>query len=305
MVEHKSKALMCGKGGRMQRRTSKSGGTVFALAGGGNLGAVQVGMLRALLEGGIRPDAVVGTSIGALNGVYLAGHADLDGIAELNDLWLSVHRRDVFPLSMWGLARGIFGQRSFLFAPRGLGALVTRAKLGYENLEDFPIPVSVVATDLADAEAVELSVGPAIEALLASAAIPGVFPPVEIDGRLLVDGGVLADVPIVQADALGAARIFVLPTTPANAPMHPVSAVLMMQRALSIAARGSARRAFDAVSSKTPVYVMPVPMVAGHLSIFDFRQTRRLIDEAYQMSAAWLAEVGREEAIAGSQVAVA
>jgi NTE family protein len=266
----------------------RAGGTVFALAGGGNLGATQVGMLRALLEGGILPDAIVGTSIGALNGAFLAGHADLAGMEQLTELWLSVRRNDVFPMRLPSLVRGLLGHQEFLVEPIGLRNFLARADLGYSQLEDAPIPLRVIATDLATCEAVVLSEGMVIEALLASAAIPGVFPPVEVNRRLLVDGGVLANVPIEQADLLGPSRIFVLPTTPEYPSVLGSNALVMIQRAMTMASRPVARAAFERVMSRTPVHVMPVPSTAGQLSLVDFRATRRLIDDAYQMAMEWL-----------------
>jgi NTE family protein len=273
---------------RLECGSVRMGGTVFALAGGGNLGATQVGMLHALLEGGIRPDAIVGTSIGALNGAFLAGHADLAGIEQLTELWLSVRRNDVFPMRLPSLVRGLLGHQEFLVEPLGLRSFLTRADLGYSELEDAPIPLRVVATDLATCEAVVLSEGGVIDALLASAAIPGVFPPVEVDRRLLVDGGVLANVPIEQADLLGPSQIFVLPTTPDDLPVVGSNALVMIQRAMTMASRPVARAAFERVMSRTPVHVLPVPSTAGQLSLVDFRATRRLINDAYQMATDWL-----------------
>jgi NTE family protein len=269
-------------------RTATSNRTVFALAGGGNLGAVQVGMLHALLEAGVRPDAVVGTSIGALNGAFLAGHADLAGVEELAELWMTVTRRDVFHLNLPGLVRGIFGHRQFLFEPLGVRKLIVRARLGFSDLEDAPIPLRVVATDLATSDVMVLSQGSVVDALLASSAIPGLFPPVDVNGRLLVDGGVVANTPLSEANALGASTIHVLPTLPENIPVLGSNALVMMQRGMAMASRPATRHALEAVNANTAVHVMPVPAVAGQLSIFDFSQTRRLIDEAYEMGTEWL-----------------
>lgn len=285
-----------GQGGRrrqlrkvgIEMTTSNSDMTVFALAGGGNLGAVQVGMLYALVEAGITPDAIVGTSIGAMNGAYLANHVDLDGIEQLADMWASVKRHDLFPMSMRGVAKGLVGRRAYLFDSFALRTLISRAHLGFSNLEDAPIPLHVVATDLATGDVVVLSEGSTTDALLASGAIPGVFPPVEIDGRLLVDGGVVANVPVLEAESLGASRIFVLPTLPDVIETMPSNAPAMMQRAMVLASRPAQRAALEEVGSRTDVHVLPAPSSAGHLSIFDFGSTRDLVDEAYEMSVAWL-----------------
>jgi NTE family protein len=100
----------------------------------------------------------------------------------------------------------LLGRRSSLFESLGLRSLILNAPLGFSNLEHANIPLHVVATDIERAE-VLLSRGPALAALLASTAIPGILPPVDIGGRALVDGGVLANVPLLEADALGAVAI--------------------------------------------------------------------------------------------------
>jgi NTE family protein len=155
-------------------------------------------MLRALLEGGIRPDLVVGTSVGAINGAFAAGHLGLDGIGTMRRFWLSVQRSDVFHISPRQLVRGTLGNQNHLFSQRGLRSLITRAGIGFSRLEDAPIPLYVVATDLLRGDPVRLSHGDAVEALLASAAIPGVCYPVDIEGRTLIEGGVVANLPVRQ-----------------------------------------------------------------------------------------------------------
>ena len=264
-------------------------GTVFVLAGGGNLGAVQVGMLYALLEADIRPDAIVGTSVGGLNGAFLSGHPDLAGMEELAELWASVRRHDVFPMSVTGLTHGLVGRRNFLFESFGLRTLITRASLGFAHLEDAPIPLRLMATDVSTGEAVALSRGRVVDALLASAAIPGVFPPVEMEGRLLVDGGVVANVPVLEADVFDPSRVYVLPTLPDEIPLPTASnALVMLQRAMVLASLPSQRQNLEAVAARRAVHVLPVPAMASKISIFDFKSTARLIDDAYEMTLDWL-----------------
>jgi NTE family protein len=286
----------------VEAQRPRQSNTVFVLAGGGNLGAVQVGMLYALLEAGIKPDAIVGTSVGALNSAFLAGHGDLAGVEELANLWASVRRHDVFPLSMRVLTRGVFGHQQFLFESLGLRSLLLRAQVGFARLEDAPIPLRVVATDVHKGEAVVLDGGETIPALLASSAIPGVFPPVEIDGLTLVDGGVVANTPIAAAEALGPSNVYVLPTFPDDLVQAPANAIVMMQRAMALAARPGERRALVEASSRRSVQVLPVPEAAGRLSIFDFKATRKLIDESYTLTAAWLGVRGTEDDVANETV---
>lgn len=266
--------------------------TVFVLGGGGNLGAVQVGMLQALLRSGIKPDGVVGTSIGALNGAFLAGHANLSGVNELSALWDSLRRRDVFPVRVRGLLGGLFGHQQSLFGSAGLRGLLLQAHLGFERVEEAPIPLRIVATDFYTGAAVILDRGEVVRSLLASSAIPGLYPPVEIDGRTLVDGGVAANTPIAQAESLDPQVVYVLPTLPVHPSQPPTNALIMMQRVMELATFPTEHRRLTEVAARREVRVLPVPEIAANLSMFDFRVTRRLMEEAYLLTAAWLEHNG-------------
>jgi NTE family protein len=180
--------------------------TAFVLSGGASLGAIQVGMLRALYERGITPDLIVGTSAGALNGAFVAARPPTPTTAdELGDVWRSVRRSTVFPANPLSGFVGFIGRRNYLVPDWGLRALLTH-HLPIEALEDAVIPLHVVAVDLYSGEEVRLSEGSAIEAVMASAAIPGVFPPVSWEGMELIDGGVANNTPISHAVELGAER---------------------------------------------------------------------------------------------------
>ena len=274
-------------------RAASPRSTAFVLGGGGSLGATQVGMLQALLEAGIRPDLVVGTSIGALNGAYLAGHPDLAGMSSLGDLWSSVRRPDVFRINVRSLLGGFLGRRDHLFEALGLRRVISHADLGFTRLEEAPLPVHVVATDLVTGMAVVLSEGDATEALMASSAIPGIFPPVTIGGRMLVDGGVLANLPVSQAIELGATRVYVLPAISNGVGSIPSGAIDMMQRSMMIATAALAKRDLDEARSCAQVHVLPVP-TAAQLSMFDFGETLALMQGAYLSTEAWLHEPERE-----------
>jgi NTE family protein len=261
--------------------------TAFVLTGGGSLGAVQVGMLYALLEAGVRPDLVVGSSVGALNGAYLAGHPSVDGIEDLAGLWESIKRTEIFPISPRRMVAGAFGWRNHLFDPLGLRTLILRANVGFARLEDAPIPLYVMGTDVRAGAPVVLSGGDVVDTLMASAAMPGAFPPVEVDGRLLIDGSVTADAPVAQAEALGATTIYLLST----AALHdaaPRGALDMVQHAILLALRQSESSRQAEVSARVPLHVLPAPPRAGH-SVFDFSRTTELIDSGYLQTAGWLA----------------
>src|SRR5882757_687617 len=185
--------------------------TAFVLSGGASLGAVQVGMLLALAKEDVRPDLIVGTSVGAVNGAWIAANSGRDGIASLAELWRSLTRADVFPTRLLTGLLGFLGRQSNLVSDSALRHLLEE-HLRFRRLEDAPIPFHVVATDVLSGEDIRLSRGEAVVAILASAAIPAVFPPVHIDGRDLIDGGVVNNTPISHAVALGTDVVWVLST---------------------------------------------------------------------------------------------
>src|SRR4051794_36335524 len=97
--------------------------TAFVFAGGGSLGAVQVGMLEALVEHDIRPDFVVGASVGAINCAYYAGRPDRNGVAALRELWLGIRKEDIFPISLRTALTSFVARRNYLVDPAGLARL--------------------------------------------------------------------------------------------------------------------------------------------------------------------------------------
>jgi NTE family protein len=206
--------------------------TAFVFSGGASLGALQVGMLEALYERSVVPDILVGTSGGALNAAFVASRAQTLARA-LGSVWRSLQRDDIFPVSLSALVGGLCGRRDHLIPDRGLRRLVRRY-IEFDDLADSPIPLHLVAFDLAEGREVLLSHGPAVESVLAAASIPGVFPSIAIGDRLLIDGGVVNNTPISHAVALSAERIYVLPTEdPGYRRAHDPS-----QSALDAAIRG-------------------------------------------------------------------
>ncbi len=170
----------------------------FVLSGGGNQAVAQVGMLRALVERDITPDIVVGTSAGALNGVAVAATPTLAGVAQLANVWCDLSGSDVFPGGRITRAWNVVRRGTYLFDSSGLEHLIDHTTPA-RNFADLEVPLRVVATDLDSGEEVVLASGPLKPALLASAALPGVFPIVAHDDRRLVDGGVVDTVPLWHA----------------------------------------------------------------------------------------------------------
>ena len=160
----------------------------FVLSGGASLGASQAGMLQALYEHGIRPDLLVGTSAGAINAAFIASRPPTPNTAgDLQRLWRGIGRADVFPANPVTAGLGMLGLRDYSVSSGSLRRLVLR-HLELDRLEDAPVELHVVAADALSGEEVLLSSGPAIDAVLASAAIPGVFPAVQWQAQRLVDG---------------------------------------------------------------------------------------------------------------------
>lgn len=170
--------------------------TAFVLAGGGSLGATEVGMLAALTDADVRPDFMVGTSVGAANAVWFALHpSDVDYLA---DRWVSLRRTDVFPIRPVRGLLGLLGVSDHLVPNSRLRRLLERS-LGPIDLTGTEIPVHVGATDVLSGEEVLLSSGNAVSCVLASTAIPAVFPPLHLDGRCLMDGGAVNNNPVSHA----------------------------------------------------------------------------------------------------------
>jgi NTE family protein len=260
--------------------------TAFVLPGGGSLGALQVGMAEALIDAGIVPELLVGTSAGAVNAAWLAAHPDPAGVAELRRQWLSVRRQEVFPFSPLSIALGLLGRRDYVVKAAPLARWLS-ARLPFDRLEAAPVPLHVMATDLVTGAPVQLSSGDLIEALLASTALPGIFPPVRIDGRLLVDGGIAADTPITQAVDLGADTVYVLPTVSFSSDGQPSGAFDVALQAIAHLLGNASDSELQANAARCKLYVVPAAPTAD-LSPFNFRRTRELMDTAREMARQWL-----------------
>lgn len=261
----------------------------FVLSGGGNLGAIQVGMLQALSEAGIHPDAIVGTSVGAVNGAWIAGRGPAADLGELAEVWRGLRRADVFPTRLVGGLRGFLGQTDHLFPDSGLRRLLER-ELRFDRLEDALVPFHVVATDIMSGKDHLVSHGDAADAICASSAIPGVFPAVTIDGRTLVDGGVVNNCPISHAAALGADEIWVLPCGYAcSLDRPPKSALGNALQAISLLIQQRLRNDAETFANRARLHIVPTPCPVS-ASPTDFSQSGRLIETSLALTAAWIAD---------------
>ncbi|MEP6753621.1 MAG: patatin-like phospholipase family protein [Candidatus Dormiibacterota bacterium] len=271
----------------MSRPAARQARTAFVLSGGSSLGAIQVGMLHALMEAGIQPDFLIGTSVGAVNAAWLAGQPDLEGALKLATIWSGLRRQDIFPINPWAGAMGIFGRNNHVISNAGLRSVLEK-NLPYKRLEEAKVPVHVITTDFRTGRAVVLSSGPAVPALLASTAIPGVFPPVTIGRRELVDGGVANHTPIAAAIELGAQRVVVLPIGYPWVRNQPSNALGMALHALARLVEQRLEAEAHAYRHAADIIVLPTVDAIG-VSPADFSHTQSLIKLAYRSSRRHLA----------------
>jgi NTE family protein len=263
------------------------------MAGGGSFGAVQAGMLRELVAAGIVPDLVVGSSVGAINGAYFAGSPTAQGVARLEAIWRGLHRHEVFPFTLRSLA-GLIGRRNFVVDPCGLRRLL-EDNLPFKDLEQAALPLHVVATDLLNGAGARLSSGSAVDAVLASCAIPAAFPPVRVGERYLIDGAVASNTPIRAAMELGASRIIVLPTGFACAMESPPSgAIATMLHAVTLLIAHQLVAELERYGGQVDIVTVP-PLCPLSVSPYDFSRAGELIERASAQTRRWLEQGGMDK----------
>lgn len=261
----------------------------FVLSGGANLGAEQAGMLEALLEAGIRPDVLVGTSIGAANAAFLAADPTLRRARALSALWRRVRSSDVFPINPLRMARTML-RGGALFPTDPFRRLIER-EIPYRRIEDARVPLRIVATRFEDGSEAVFDAGPVVDAVLASTALPAVFAPHEVQGRLYLDGGLVDHVPVAPAIEAGADTVYVLSVgfpCPPPADHRSARAVLMH----SIGILLSQRIRFDGAhlpEHHPAVRVVHIPPICTQVGLRDFSRTGELVERAREQTAAFLA----------------
>lgn len=260
----------------------------YVLAGGASYGSVQVGQIKALAETDLEPDLVVGTSVGSLNGAVLA----LDPVRaaeRLAKLWATVSREDVFGKSL-PAARRLATGSPWLVDPASLIDLIQRNLEPAKTFEDLAVPHTAVATCFDTGDVVAIRSGELLSALQASAAIPGIFPRVEREGRRLVDGGLVSNVPMSIAAAQGAKTLVVLDCGfTLIASQRDDSLVSILMRCAAIFAAQQVRRELQDCADLTILY-LPGPWPI-HSRPDSFSHSEELAADAYALSSHWLAKL--------------
>lgn len=262
-------------------------------AGGGSFGAIQVGMLMALAMQGVVADLVVGSSVGAMNGAHYAADPSLESVERLARVWRGIRRQDVFPITLKTLA-GFMWRRDFLVSQDGVRGLIRR-HLPYRNLEDARIPVHVVTTDIVSGETVVLSSGSAEDAIVATTAIPGAFPPLRHRHFYLADGAISSNTPVRIAILKGATRLIVLPTGFACASKAPpMGAVANALHALTLLIARQLTAEIEGLSDDILCTIVP-PLCPLSGSPYDFSMTDAHIERAFEHTTQWILNGGLEE----------
>ncbi len=306
---------------RSRQAQPRAGATAFVFSGGGARGALHVGALRALLEAGIRPDMLVGTSIGAWNAAWLAQSPTLDGVEALAEIWRSLQAGQILlgrrhpvwsraralrGLLMLAALRRIAGGSSSLYSDTGLRQILSQ-RFADLTFEDLALPLSVIATNLSHGGRAVFQRGTLGDALLASSAIPGIFPPVSIDGALYADGGMVDGCSVETAIEMGARRIFVLAigydaeagdgaawahtgeqalAAGRGMPRHSVPSVI--QRASQVMGNYQIQRALERAPSSVAARLISLSSGVGGGTL-SFGNVDELIERAYQSTRGYLA----------------
>lgn len=268
-------------------------GVAFVLGGGGVLGASEVGMLAALDDAGIAPDVVLGTSIGAVNGAVLAANPGPAAADRLAELWTS-SAAAVWRSSPLARARTAARTRTALHSNDAFRELLAH-HLGDRLIEDLPVPFQCCAASIERAAEHWFSSGPVVDAVLASCAVPGLFPAVPLGGETFVDGGIVNSIPVGRAVELGATTVYVLQVgrieRPLTAPRTPWDVGLV---AFEIARRHRFARDMAAVPEGVAVHLLPSGEDAAPAMTFRYRDaaaTRRRIAQARTATATYLSDL--------------
>lgn len=269
--------------------------TAFVLGGGGLLGAGEVGMLRALLEAGVVPDLVVGTSVGAVNGAAVAADPTPAAIGALTEVWQGLAGSDVYAGGTLRRVRHLARTRTHVHPNEPLRDLLSK-QLGDRRIEDLAIPFQCVAASIERAAEHWFTEGPVVDAVLASSAVPGVLPPVRIGDEHFLDGGLVNSIPVGRAVALGARRVYVLQVGRIDQPLRaPTKPWQVASVAFEIARRHRFAREMEEVPSAVDVHLLPTgaddpprPADLSALRYRDFARVDQRITQAYEATLDYL-----------------
>ncbi|WP_404433698.1 patatin-like phospholipase family protein [Microbacterium lacus] len=250
-------------------------------------------MLRALLERKTRPSVIVGTSIGAINGAIVAKTPSLGAIDDLLEAWMSPEAASVYGDSFLYQFSRLIRTRTHMNSPAPLRRMLERILGAEADFGDLSVPLRVVAASIERAAEQVFDSGPLIQAVLASASVPGLLPPTRINGETYIDGGVVNSIPISPAVETGATTIFVLQVGRVEKPLRPPrTAVQTAQVAFEVARRHRYARDIATLPEGISLHVLPIGgALEGDDSLMSYRRmdtVRTRIELAYEASTSYL-----------------
>jgi len=270
--------------------------TAFVLGGGGLLGAVEVGMLRALLEAGVRPDLIVGTSVGALNGALVATDPEPRVVDRLVRLWESAAASgEVYGDGPVRQVTRAVRTGTHLHSAKPLRDRLAQ-ELGDLTFADLTVPFQCCAASIERAAEHWFTTGRVADAVMASAAVPGLLRPARVDDEHYLDGGIVNSIPVGRAVECGATTVFVLQVGRVDRPLSvPTKPWEVARVSFEIARRHRFHREMSELPAHVSAHVLPtgggdVRRDDSLLSYRDFAAVMRRIDRAYDASSAYLAE---------------
>ncbi len=269
----------------------RAGRSAVVLGGGGMLGATQVGMLRALAESGYRPDLIVGTSVGALNGASFAADPSVAAVQALADLWGSLTDAGMFSDTVLAKVGTLARYRTHLYSPIPLRRLLTRHLPG--TFEELAIPFQCVAASIERSGAHWFTAGSLTDAVMASCAVPGLLPPVRIGTEHYLDGGLVHSIPVGRALALGATEIYVLHVGRIEQPLLPPRSLWdVCLTSFELARRHRFVEEMAGLPAAVRVHVLPSGEEKMPLVSMRYRRrpaVENRIERAYRVTAEYLA----------------
>jgi NTE family protein len=273
--------------------------TAFVLGGGGLLGAVEVGMLRALAEADIEPDIILGTSVGALNGALVAADPGPGVIDRLVALWeaAAVGKEVYGDGAVRQMTRAV-RTGTHLHSAKPLRERL-QAELGDLTFDELAIPFQCCAACIERASEHWFTGGRVVDAVVASAAVPGLLRPARVGNEHFLDGGIVNSIPVGRAVEVGADRIFILQVGRVDRPLKPPRKPWEVARvSFEIARRHRFHREMAALPEHVEAHVLPTgggsPRDDSLLAYRDFKAVMRRIDDAYEATSTYLTYLGEE-----------
>ncbi|MCD4533093.1 patatin-like phospholipase family protein [Nocardioides sp. cx-169] len=270
--------------------------TAFVLGGGGVLGAVEVGMLRALFEHDVTPELVLGTSVGALNGALVARQPTLDVVPRLLELWrgASESGREVYGDKPLRTVRRAVATGTHIYSAEPLTQRL-RDELGDVTFEELPVRLQVVAASIERAAEHWFDSGPVVDAVVASAAVPGLLPPAQVGDEHFLDGGIVNSIPLGRAVQLGATRVFVLQVGRIDRPLAvPRRPWEVARVSFEIARRHRFVRELSELPDGVECHVLPARGTSARddtlFGTRDFRTVEARIERTYEAARDYLDE---------------